>query len=195
MAFMLDKLDIEAARRIAEKAVKSISMTAEDEKLNIWIAFMNLENKFGTMESLQAVVRRALDVNDKKKVYLQLISIYKNSGKTEHVEDIFKKLCKKYFTSLDIWANYIEFLFEMKKESSEEDFSEPKTILKRALQALPKSNHINIISKFGMLEFKFGQPENGRTMFEGIVTNYSKRMDIWSIYMDMEVKYGGNNHV
>ena len=52
-----------------------------------------------------------------------------------------------------------------------------------------------MISKFGMLEFKSGQPENGRTMFEGIVTNYPKRMDIWSIYMDMEVKYGGGNQV
>lgn len=33
-------------------------------------------------------------------------------------------------------------------------------------------------------------------MFEGIVSNYPKRMDIWSIYMDMEVKYGGakNSH-
>ena len=30
-------------------------------------------------------------------------------------------------------------------------------------------------------------------MFEGIITNYPKRMDIWSIYMDMEVKYGGAN--
>ena len=42
-----------------------------------------------------------------------------------------------------------------------------------------------------MLEYKFGRPEHGRTMFEGIVSNYPKRMDIWSIYMDMEVKYGG----
>ena len=50
---------------------------------------------------------------------------------------------------------------------------------------------MNLISKFGMLEFKHGQPENGRTMFEGIVSNYPKRMDIWAIYMDMEVKYGG----
>jgi len=54
---------------------------------------------------------------------------------------------------------------------------------------------VSIISKFGMLEFKFGTPENGRTMFEGIVTNYPKRMDIWSIYMDMESKYGGENKV
>lgn len=41
-----------------------------------------------------------------------------------------------------------------------------------------------------MLEYKHGQPESGRTMFEGIVTNFLKRMDVWSIYMDMEVKYG-----
>ena len=50
---------------------------------------------------------------------------------------------------------------------------------------------MNIISKFGMLEFKNGSPEHGRTMFEGIVRHYPKRMDIWSIYMDMEVKHGG----
>lgn len=69
--------------------------------------------------------------------------------------------------------------------------SEPKQVLQRALQSLPKDKHVNLISKFGMLEFKHGQPENGRTMFEGIVSNYPKRMDIWAIYMDMEVKYGG----
>lgn len=45
-----------------------------------------------------------------------------------------------------------------------------------------------------MLEYKYGQPESGRTMFEGIVTNYPKRMDVWSIYMDMEIKYGGANN-
>jgi rRNA biogenesis protein RRP5 len=47
-----------------------------------------------------------------------------------------------------------------------------------------------LISKYGILEFKYGYPENGRTIFEGIITNYPKRMDIWSIYMDMEIKYG-----
>lgn len=64
MAFMLDKLDVEAARRVAERAVKSIGMTAEDDKLNLWIAYMNLENQFGSEENLQAVTRRALEVND-----------------------------------------------------------------------------------------------------------------------------------
>jgi rRNA biogenesis protein RRP5 len=31
-------------------------------------------------------------------------------------------------------------------------------------------------------------------MLEGIVTNYPKRMDVWAIYMDMEVKYGGKDN-
>jgi rRNA biogenesis protein RRP5 len=52
---------------------------------------------------------------------------------------------------------------------------------------------VNIISKYGIMEFKHGYPENGRTMLEGIITNYPKRMDIWAIYMDMESKYSGEN--
>jgi len=73
MAFMLDKLDVEAARKVAERAIKSIGMTAEADKLNLWIAYMNLENSFGTEDSLQKVVVRALECNDTMKVYLQLI--------------------------------------------------------------------------------------------------------------------------
>lgn len=70
MAFVLENLDVQAARKIAERAVKSVSMTAENDKLNIWIAYMNLENQFGNEESLKEVVRRALEINDRKKVYL-----------------------------------------------------------------------------------------------------------------------------
>ena len=71
---------------------------------------------------------------------------------------------------------------------------DPKPVLQRALQSLEKPNHINIISKFGQLEFKNGNAENGRTMFEGVVRNFTKRLDIWSIYFDMESKYGDKEH-
>ena len=59
-------------------------------------------------------MKRALEVNDRKKVYLQLINIYRTSDKVDFVEDIYKKLCKKYHESLEIWSSYIEFLFEMR---------------------------------------------------------------------------------
>jgi len=40
------------------------------------------------------------------------------------------------------------------------------------------------------MEFKVGDPDRGRTMFEGIVTNYPKRVDLWSVYLDMEIRAG-----
>jgi rRNA biogenesis protein RRP5 len=70
MAMILDKLDIDAARRIAQRAVKSVSMSNDADKLNIWIAYMNMESQFGTQESLEGVVKQALEVNDRQKVYL-----------------------------------------------------------------------------------------------------------------------------
>ena len=72
---MLDNLGVEAARKVAERAVKSISMSNEEDKLNIWTAFMNLESNYGSQDSLQKVTMRALDVNDRKRVYTNLINI------------------------------------------------------------------------------------------------------------------------
>jgi rRNA biogenesis protein RRP5 len=42
--------------------------------------------------------------------------------------------------------------------------------------------------KFGQQEFKIGSPERGRTLFEGLLGAYPKRMDLWNIYLDMEIK-------
>lgn len=202
MAFMLDNIGIDAARKVAERSVKSVSVSNDEDKLNIWTAFMNLESNFGTQETLEECTRRALEVNDRKKVYLTLIDIYKGSMKFEFAEVIYKQLTKKYSNNIDIWSGYLEFLIEMQQKKQDESqkfvvenlkLSDAKQVLQRALQALTKDQHVNMISKYGMLEFKYGNPENGRTMFEGIVSNYPKRMDIWSIYMDMEMKYGQFN--
>jgi len=45
---------------------------------------------------------------------------------------------------------------------------------------------LKTISKFAQLEYKLGEPERGKTLFEGIVDTHPKRWDIWSIYIDME---------
>jgi len=36
------------------------------------------------------------------------------------------------------------------------------------------------------LEYKHGDPERGKTLFEGIIDSHPKRWDMWSMYMDME---------
>ena len=48
---------------------------------------------------------------------------------------------------------------------------------------------MELISKVGVLEYKLLNIEKGRTLIEGIVTSYPKRTDIWSVYIDMEIKY------
>ena len=37
------------------------------------------------------------------------------------------------------------------------------------------------------MEYRLGEPERGKTLFEGIVDSHAKRWDLWSIYVDMEV--------
>jgi rRNA biogenesis protein RRP5 len=49
---------------------------------------------------------------------------------------------------------------------------------------------IKTICKFAQMEFKYGDAERGRTMFEGIMTNYPKRVDLWNIFLDMEIRIG-----
>lgn len=54
---------------------------------------------------------------------------------------------------------------------------------------------IKTITKFAQLEYKLGDPERGRTIFEGIVDSHPKRWDLWSIYVDMEAKHRDIQHL
>ena len=51
--------------------------------MNIWVAFMNLENMYGSNESLQAVFERAVQNVEAIDAYNQLINIYMASEKHE----------------------------------------------------------------------------------------------------------------
>ena len=41
-----------------------------------------------------------------------------------------------------------------------------------------------------MMEYKSGSAERGRTVMEGVVTSYHKRIDLWSVFIEMENKAG-----
>ena len=44
---------------------------------------------------------------------------------------------------------------------------------------------IACISKFAQMEFKVGDAERGKTIFEGIIESHPKQLDQWFIYTDM----------
>lgn len=47
---------------------------------------------------------------------------------------------------------------------------------------------VKTVSKFAQTEFRLGDPERGRTLFEGILTSHPKHIDVLAVYIDMEVK-------
>lgn len=83
MAFQLQLSEVSKAREIAERAIKTINIREETEKMNVWIALLNLENTYGTEESLEEVFKRACQYNDSLEIHERLISIHIQSGNHE----------------------------------------------------------------------------------------------------------------
>ncbi|TFK30827.1 U3 snoRNP-associated protein Rrp5 [Coprinopsis marcescibilis] len=180
MSFQLQISEIDKAREIGKRAIKTINFREEQERLNVWIAMLNLENVYGTEESLDAVFKEAARANDSKTVHLRLAAIFDQSGNTEKAEQQFMRTGKKFGKSCKVWALFAEHYLKLGK------LEEARKLLPRSLQSLEKRKHLKMISRFAQLEYKMGEAERGRTLFEGIIDSHPKRWDLWSVYMDME---------
>merc|ERR1719175_374989 len=77
-------------------ALQRINFRLDEERLNIFLAWLNLENTFGTENALAAVLKEALQCCDQYKVYTQLAAIYGQSGKASEAEKIFKVMVRKF---------------------------------------------------------------------------------------------------
>ncbi|GAA5841896.1 hypothetical protein JCM11251_005414 [Rhodosporidiobolus azoricus] len=182
IAFFVGLSQLDKARELGKRALTSIHFREEQEKLNVWVALLNLENAYGDEESLEKVFRDAAQSNDAETVYLRLIDIYERSGKIEAEEELFKKTVKKFSQSPEVWTLFAQFYLSHGRPT------EARELLPRSLKSLEKRDHVATISKFAQLEFKLGDAERGRTIFEGIVDSYPKRLDLWFVYVDMEIK-------
>ncbi len=47
---------------------------------------------------------------------------------------------------------------------------------------------VEMVNKFAQLEFKYGEAERAKTMYDSLLSTYPNRTDIWSVYTDMLVK-------
>jgi rRNA biogenesis protein RRP5 len=194
MAHLLQLGEVDKARTVADRALKTINMREEGEKTNMWVAFLNMENSFGTDETLDEAFGRACEYTDKKKMHAHLASILIKSGKDEKADEVFQTMLKKFSQSSKVWVNYASYLLE---HGREEDARE---LLQRSLRILPKrkrscqllhaplTSDVKTVSKFAQLEFKSGSPEHGRTIMTGLLANYPRRFDLWSIFLDLEIR-------
>ena len=194
MAFQLQLSEVGKAREIAERAIKTINHTGDgdSEALNVWVAFLNLENTYGSDETVEEIFRRACEYNDAEEIHNRLTSIYIQSGKNEKADDLLQTMVKKFSQDPKVWLNYATFLFNTLATPPR-----ARALLPRAMQSLPKYHHVDLTSKFAQLEFRSpnGDAERGRTIFEGLVGTFPKRTDLWKVLLDLEVQQGDKEQV
>ena len=194
MAFQLQLGEVGKAREIAERALKTINHAGDgdSEALNVWVGFLNLENTYGSDESAEEVFKRACEYNDVEEIHNRLTSIYIQSGKIEKADHLLQIMLKKFSQDPKIWLNYATFLFDTVAAPPR-----ARALLPRAMQSLPKYNHLEITSKFAQLEFRSlnGDAERGRTIFEGLMSTFPKRIDLWNVLLDLEINQGDKEQV
>ena len=101
-------------------------------------------------------------------------------------------MTKKFSQDPKIWLNHATFLFDTLASPAR-----ARDLLPRALQCLPKHTHLDLTSKFAQLEFRYptGDSERGRTIFEGLLSTFPKRLDLWNVLIDLETKAGDKEQV
>ncbi|KRZ18151.1 VIP36-like protein, partial [Trichinella zimbabwensis] len=184
MAYFVQCNEIDKARSVASKALKTIAYNEEKERFNMWIALMNLENEYGTGETMDETVRNALLVNDQQQVYLQLLKIYDRSKKLDAADAVTEVLLKKYRSQFDVWITVGKHFMQTNRAEK------AHATMERAMKSLPFNMHVDLMSRFAQMEFKFGgDVERGCTIFETILNDHPRRFDIWLVYVDLIAKH------
>lgn len=101
-------------------------------------------------------------------------------------------LVKKFSQFPSVWYNYAHFLYQTLSSPER-----ARALLPRAVQSLPPHTHLNVTIKFAALEFhsSCGSPERGRTIFEGLLSTFPKRLDIWHQLLDLEIQQGDSDTI
>ena len=81
MAFRLELGEIDQARQLGQRAVQTIGLGLDSEKLNVWVAMLNLENTYGDDDAMTEIFKKACEYNDPEEIHGRLASIYIQSGK------------------------------------------------------------------------------------------------------------------
>lgn len=186
MAFHVSLTEVGLARDVAVRATSAVSFRDEKEKLNVWVAYLNLEHDFGDEATFLRVFNSALKVNHPKRVYLQLVDLYTRAQESEDAAQTLVTMQKKFRKSKQTWLRALQHHVSLVA------FTAAAETLQKSLQSLAAHKHLPVILKYGQLMFENGELEKARTIFEGILANYPKRMDLWNVYLDKEIKFGAS---
>jgi len=172
-----------------------IDFKDDTSQLNLWKVLINLDFHFGTEEETKNTFRAALGGCDHLQLCQHMIGLYVAKGMWETAEGFAVLSLKKSNRSPQAWADYIKFLYEWRKATTDTRLGgqlDEKIVdtSKRALQSIYPNEHKFFLMKRAGTEFKVGEIEKGRTTLETLLSKYPSKGDIWNLYLDMECKYG-----
>jgi len=162
--------------------------------MNVWMAFLTLELKYGSQNSLDNEMENACKQNNPKQVYLRMCEILEKevhsaiengvnyTEAAEKANAMFLKMCKRFKSKKTAWLGHVKYLLKMGNSE------EASNVLKRSLLSLPVYKHIEMVSKVAELEFELGSPERGRTIFLALLAKNPKRLDLLFVFIDKEIK-------
>lgn len=197
IAFRMSLAQFDKARAVAERALETIALTEEVERVNIWIAYINLEASHGkddgvgktdpttSLRDTAAAVFRVFDracqrVTDLEDLHLRAAAAVRQSH-PDISREILRRGLRNFKTSKAVWEAVGTHQF------TSGNVDDARKTLERALLSLDKREHVALIMKFAQLEYRCGSVERGRTVFESLIGNFPKKLDLWSVYMDMEI--------
>ena len=104
------------------------------ERMNVWVALLNLEAVHGTIESTQQLFARARENCDAELISLKMIDIYEKHSFAQQAEDMLTTLLRRFSDSTRVWTVAI------KRKLASGDHDAANKLLQRALKALGKKN-------------------------------------------------------
>lgn len=91
---------------------------------------MNLENLYGSEESLIKVFESALKENEPIEVYKRLAAIYVQSKKNDLATKLYQTMIRKFSGVQWVWSQYATFLMKQGK------LVQARALLQKALKSL-----------------------------------------------------------
>lgn len=114
----------------------------------------------------------------------------------QKADNLYQSMMKnKSFTAdPQFWLSYAAFLMDVISPPAP---ARARALLQRATQSVASAQHRYLTQKFAALEFKSpnGDAERGRTIYEGLVSTWPKKGDIWDVYVSLEQSHGSEEGV
>lgn len=132
IVFHVQAAEIDRARAIAQKALKTIHVNEQQERLNVWVALLNMELRFGSKDAFDDVLKEAVLVNDPFKVYSVCLKIFASCKCTQELCDMVLLITKKFRQNSECWLNAAQAFFDVNLNDK------AKSLLNRALNSIPE---------------------------------------------------------